>query len=71
MASNAEMLRLIKHVSTKLGSSRQAIATRTSETFVDRRTIDSALMAMAYAEAVLSMVGSCVMPDDVDDEVPA
>lgn len=68
MASNAEMLRLIGHASAKLNSSRLAIVNRATDAVV-RGHVDAAVMAMAYAEAILDMVASCVMPDDADGEV--
>jgi hypothetical protein len=54
MASNAEMLRLIEHASAKLDSSREEIAGRTSAEMISRGRIDAALMAMSYAQAILS-----------------
>ena len=56
MASNAEMLRLVQHAVAKLEVGRENVS------------VASAVVAMVYAEAILGMIASCLMPDDAPEE---
>ncbi len=63
MASNAEMLRLVEHAVEKIQVERAAL--------LDERLasqVIGAVTAMTYAEAILGMIASCLMPDDVTEE---
>lgn len=58
MASTEEMLRLVRHCVLKLDGSRKAMSGPGSYEKAD------VLMSMAYASAILSMVGACMMDDE-------
>lgn len=62
MASNAEMLRLVEHAAEKLEAEREALI---GERLASQ--VIGAVAAMIYAEAILGMIASCLMPDDDAD----
>jgi hypothetical protein len=62
MASNAEMLRLVEHAVEKIQFERGHLLTIHSGS-----SVIGTVAAMTYAEAILGMIASCLMPDDVAD----